>query len=256
MVLVGNDEFEAIDDFADARGLLRRPIDDHGFVGRRDPAGECDGSVSLERTLTGSSAAAGRREIAVTTRRLRFPVEGRRPVAAGWHARQRAQAGPSGLRPARRVRAAEARRPPAPARLDGIARSAAAGFRAACRGSTWNWVSTRTHAGSLRAASSISRAASSLATTPRRKTWPEASTVISTCPLTGGTSRLRPAAGARRPSCGLGRRRLAGGAREATFGHRRRPGRCMGCPSSWRRHQGESSRAAARNRKTGRPACP
>src|SRR5262249_39474380 len=56
------------------------------------------------------------------------------------------------------------------------------------RGRTWNWVTTRLTPGTLQAVCSISRATSSLATTPRKKTCPVASTVISRSPLGGGSS--------------------------------------------------------------------
>ena len=48
MVLVGDGEFEVIDDVADSRRLLRRPIDEHGLVGRRHLARERDDAVARD----------------------------------------------------------------------------------------------------------------------------------------------------------------------------------------------------------------
>ena len=56
VVLVGDDKFEAIDDVAYAGGLLRCPIGDHGFVGGRHAARECDDPLArthLDRQVRG-----------------------------------------------------------------------------------------------------------------------------------------------------------------------------------------------------------
>ena len=45
VVFVGDSEFEAVDDFAHAGRLLGGPIDDHGFIRRRDLAGQGDHAV-------------------------------------------------------------------------------------------------------------------------------------------------------------------------------------------------------------------
>ena len=45
MIFVGNGEFEAIDDFADARCLLGGPIHDHGLEGGRHLARQGDRAV-------------------------------------------------------------------------------------------------------------------------------------------------------------------------------------------------------------------
>ena len=71
VVFVGHDEFEVVDDVADARSLLGRSEHEHGLVGRRDLARECDvsvGGADLDRELGDQGPAWS----PVMTRRVRF----------------------------------------------------------------------------------------------------------------------------------------------------------------------------------------
>src|SRR5208283_674866 len=89
--------------------------------------------------------------------------------------------------------------------------------------------------------------ASTLVTTPRKKTWPAASTVISTCPLTGGSSN------GSRPSIGASFGRVAEtaapvpGLASAGTGL----GLTIGGVSTWRRHHGGKLKSGGTKPKNG-----